>query len=430
MGPTRQRARAAARPKRAGAPALQHAPAADASQAAGASYVSVPVGSSKAPVPLGRGGDSYLTAEISASAIRANLRTLRSLAPGAKLCPVVKADGYGLGIATLLGTIAPQADALAVATPAEALELRRLGYDRPVLAFFSPGLRANDAAGLGALVEAVARGVTLTVVTKAEVSLVAGAAAEAGAAADVHMKVDTGMTRSGTAPRDVPALIEHVDTMDNVHLTGMYTHFAAADEGDLAFTREQLARLTDAAAAVGSRKPLTLHAANSAATMQLPEAHLDMVRPGIAMYGYPPSPSLAGACPLRPALRLWGPLMQVRQVSPGDACGYGLTYRFDRPGRVGLVPIGYADGYLRCLSNRAVMRVAGREAPVRGRVSMDQTIIDLTDVPDAAVGDAVEIISPDPAAANSVENLAALAGTIPYELISRLGRRAKRVLVE
>ncbi len=131
-----------------------------------------------------------------------------------------------------------------------------------------------------------------------------------------------------------------------------------------------------------------------------------------------------------PALRLTGPLMQVRDGPAGLSASYGQTYRFARPGRIGLVPIGYADGYLRCLSNKAVVRIRGRDAPVRGRVCMNQIIVDLTDVPDASQGDEVEIISADPAAPNSVENLARLAGTIPYEITCRLGGRVQRKLVD
>ena len=180
--------------------------------------------------------------------------------------------------------------------------------------------------------------------------------------------------------------------------------------------------------AAGGRAGLTLHAANSAATIDLPETHLDMVRPGIAIYGYQPSAQIVNRLPLRPALRLTGRLMQIKALPAGSRCGYGLTYTFPQATRVGLVPVGYADGYLRSLSNRSLMRIRGREAPTRGRVSMDQVIIDLTGVPNAAVGDEVEIISPDPAAANSVESLAKLAETIPYEVTCRLGRRVRRVL--
>ena len=155
-----------------------------------------------------------------------------------------------------------------------------------------------------------------------------------------------------------------------------------------------------------------------------------MVRPGIAVYGYQPSDQMHHRLPLRPALRLTGKLMQVKTVPAGSRCGYGLTHTFDRDTRVGLVPVGYGDGYLRSFSGKTSVRLDGVSVPICGRVSMDQVTVDLTAVPSAKVGDVVEIISADPAAPHSVENLARLAGTIPYEITCRLGRRVRRVLVD
>ena len=177
--------------------------------------------------------------------------------------------------------------------------------------------------------------------------------------------------------------------------------------------------------AVG-REGLIIHSANSAGIIDLPQAHLDMVRPGISVYGYQPSDHMLRRAELRPALRLTGSMLLVKDVPAGGQCGYGLTYTFTEPGRIGIVPIGYADGYPRCLSNRSTMRVGGIDVPVRGRVSMDQTIVDLTGAPQARAGDEVEIISSDPASPHSVENLARLAGTIPYEITTSLGRRVQR----
>lgn len=374
---------------------------------------------------------SYLTAEISASAVSANLAALRGLLPpGTGLCAVVKADCYGHGLELLLGAIGRAADCLAVATAREAIELRRMGYERPILMFFPPGACAEGQELREALGELISRQVTLTLVSPEDVDAVAAAAGRLGAEAEVHVKIDTGMSRGGVLPGAAPELIEKLRSQEAVKLTGLYTHFAAADEADKTFTHQQLQRFMDTVGACGGRAGLTLHAANSAATIDLPETHLDMVRPGIAIYGYQPSDQMQTHLPLRPALRLTGRLMQVKDVPAGARCGYGLSYTFRRPGRVGLVPVGYADGYLRCLSNIATMRVGRHDAPIRGRVSMDQVIIDLSDCPEARVGDEVEIISPDPAAPHSAENLARLAGTIPYEITCLLGRCARRVLVD
>ena len=372
----------------------------------------------------------YLTAEIFPSAIAENLAMIRRrLSPGVRLCAVVKADGYGLGVEGLLEAVARSADQLAVAAPVEAVQLRRLGYQGEVLVFFSPCAWADAAANREALEELIRLGVTLTAVSAEEVAAIAEAAGRAGAPAQVHIKIDSGMGRSGVLPDAAPEIVAKVRSAEGLRLTGLYTHFATADEPDKAWAREQLKRFRGVAEAVGGRGQLLLHAANSAAAIDLPESHLDMVRVGLAMYGYQPAERMENPVPLRPALRVWGRLMLVKRLPAGAGVGYGLTCTLKRPSVVGLAPVGYADGYFRSLSNRATMRVRGADAPVLGRVSMDQVVIDLTDAPPVSAGEPVEVISRDPSAPHSVENLARLAGTIPYEITCRLGPRAKRILV-
>ncbi len=376
--------------------------------------------------------ESYLTAEISAGAVRKNLELLRAqLSPGTRMCAVVKADCYGLGLQPLLGVISEWADCLGVATPEEALYLRDLGYERQILCLFSPCAYADGGHLRQALTEMIARGITLTVLNPDEATIVAEVATRLQASAEVHVEIDSGMCRGGIPLADAPALIEQLKTDPAIRLRGLFTHFACADEQDKSFTTGQLERFSEVVEQVGGRAGLTLHAANSAALIDMPETHLDMTRPGIAIYGYQPSLDMHNKLPLTPALRLYCRLMLVKDVRAGDSCGYGLTHKFARDSRIGLAPIGYADGYFRSLSNIAMMRVGGCDVPVLGRVSMDQVILDLTDVPSQAkVGDEVEIISCDATAPNSVGNLARLAGTVPYEITCRLGRRAKRVLVD
>ncbi len=381
--------------------------------------------------------ESHLAAEVSAAALRHNLALLRQrLAPGTRLCVAAKADAYGHGLRLLLGVLAEQADALGVATPEEAVSLRHRGFRKPILMFFSACACGEGAEGRDALDQLVANDVWLTLTAPAEAALAAGAARRVGAPALVHVKVDSGMGRSGVPAGQAAALVEAVRSEPHLRLVGLYTHFATADAADKAYTLEQFASFQRTIADCSNSKletrnsrPLILHAANSAALIDLPQTHLDMVRPGIAAYGYQPSDEMNVKLPLQPALRLTGRLMQVRQMPAGSRCGYGLRYTFERPSRVGLVPVGYADGYLRCLTNKAVMRVRGQLVPTRGTVSMDQTIVDLTDVPSAAIGDEVEIISPNPTDPHSVEGLARLAGTIPYEITCRLGSRVRRRLV-
>jgi len=376
------------------------------------------------------GMESYLTAELSASALRWNLQLLRGrLDTGTLLCAVVKADAYGHGLPLLLPIISQQADCLAVATQEEALELRRLGYAGPVLMFFSAGAYAHSPKAVEALAELIDHDISLTAVSVEELELIARAARRAGQMPQVHLKIDTGMGRSGAPADQLSPLLDHASRHASLKLAGAYTHLATADEADKSFAMEQLQRFTAALTQV--RLPgLIRHAANSAATIDLPQSRLDMVRPGIAIYGYQPGQQMQTRLPLRPILRLTGKIMQIKTLPAGSRCGYGLTHRFDRQTRVGLVPGGYADGYPRSLSDRATMRVRGVDVSVCGRVSMDQVILDLSAVPAARIGDEVEIISADPQAPHSVENLSRLAGTIPYEFTCHLGRRARRVLVD
>lgn len=374
--------------------------------------------------------DGYLTAEISAAALRSNVAYLRSLlAPGVRLCPVVKADAYGHGLAVVLPVLAPLVDALAVATPSEAVRLRDLRFDRALLTFFSV-LGFMDAGerreALGAL---LASDAILTVTSDEEARLIAEEARRQGRRAAVHVKIDTGMARSGVWHTAAPALLARLREHQDLRLAGAYTHFATADEADRDFAEEQLARFHTAVAAGGGGEGLCLHAANSAAMLELPASRLDMVRPGIAVYGLRPSAAVRDGA-LRPALRLKGRLMQVKTVPAGTGCSYGLEYTFGRESRVGLVPVGYADGYLFALGGRATVRVLGQDAPVRGRVTMDQIVVDLTEIPAASVGDEVEILSTHPADPHSVESLARLADTIPYEIVTRLGTRVRRVLAD
>ncbi|MCE5278159.1 MAG: alanine racemase [Planctomycetaceae bacterium] len=372
--------------------------------------------------------NTCLTAQIAASSLVANLQTVRaSLRSGVKLCGVVKADCYGHGMDILLPVILPHVDALAVATADEALDVRRIATDVPLLVFFTPGVMEEGQAE-STLAELVRHDVTISVVSSAEVAAVAKAAASVGRRGRVHVKIDTGMGRSGVLPGQFEHVLTAATSHPAVRLEGLYTHLPLADEGDWAYTAMQLDLLKQCAKACNGAETLICHAANSAATLGFPASHLDMVRPGLAIYGYRTGDDCPGQESLRPALRVTARLMQVKEVDAGTRCGYGLTYAMPATGRIGLAPIGYADGYLRSFSNRACMGIRGQYARVIGRVSMDQTIIDLSGIAGAAVGDEVEVISSDRAAPNSVENLAKMAGTIPYEIIVRLGARVRRVL--
>ncbi len=368
--------------------------------------------------------EGYLRAEISASAIHHNAQLLRSLLPnGCRICPVVKANAYGHGIRQILPIVESFADVLGVAICGEALTLRQLGWQRPILMFTTAGASfADDLADL------IARDVTVTITGSDEIKLVTSAARKAHRPADIHVKIDSGMSRSGVLPGQAAALVAAIRECKDIRLQGVYTHFACAEDRDKTETLAQLERFQSAMATIGVDGGMLRHAANSGAIIDLPQTHFDMVRPGLALYGYQSGEEMTNRLPLKPCLRLTAPVVQIKDVPAGAQTGYGLTYRFEKDARLALVPIGYADGYLRAFSNVATMRVAGVDCPIRGRVSMDQTVIEITNVPGVKIGHRAEIIGADPQAPHSLENLARLAGTIPYEIVSRLGDRIIRMI--
>jgi alanine racemase len=381
---------------------------------------------------------------ISRQALLHNARVIRrSIGPGVKLCAMVKANAYGHGAEIVADTLcnfdggdtdafaAPAADQLAVATIEEAVNLP-LAADSmmPVLV-----LRAAENAFLGRQREgidlAIRRGWTLTLSTAAAADDVARIAQASGRRAAVHVMVDTGMTRCGTPIGSVNDLISHIQAREGLRLVSLGTHFACSEVPDAEYNREQLERFrgaTDEHATRDSR--LIRHAANSGAVFFSPDSHFDVVRPGIALYGIDPTCKPSMDRPLRPVMRWTAPLLTTRDVPAGQSIGYGQSWRTSRQSRVGLVPIGYADGYPRAYSNKAGMLVDGKLAPVVGCVSMDLTVIDLTDIPGARPGDEVVVLDSDPLSPVSAYKLAEWAGTIPYEVFCRIGPRVKRVSLE
>lgn len=371
----------------------------------------------------------HLFAEVSLARLGSNLRRMAALVGDrTRLCPVVKGEAYGHGVEQVLAALPPEVQDLAVATPAEAVDLRARGWEGSILMLLPPSaLPPRDTDSLDRL---AADRITITVASPEHIEALTASSRRVGVEIDVHLKVDTGMGRGG-APIDMAApLIASLRAGEGPRLRGLYTHFATADEPDLGPTEAQLAAFLDLVRENGGGEGLELHAANSAAAIRVPEARLDLVRCGLAIYGYWPNPAMERVVELEPVLRLVTHVVQVKDVPAGFRCGYGLEYRFPRDSSVALVPAGYGDGYMRSLVGRSVVEIAGREAPVRGQISMDVLIVDVTEIPHIETGAPVTVISEHRDDPNSIESLAALAGTSPYELAVRLGPRARRVRAE
>jgi alanine racemase len=362
-------------------------------------------------------------AEVDLAAIRGNLHALRGrLAAGVRVLGVVKADAYGHGAVEVGRTLqAAGIDMLGVALVEEGIALRVEGVTVPVLVM---GLAPEDE------VRAAAEyGLTVSVGDSGAAAMLERCAAEAGRRLAVHLKIDTGMNRLGVRAEDAAALAAEVARLPHLDLAGAYTHLACADCGCDTATDGQLARFTaalDAMRAAGVR-PHLVHAANSAAALVRADAHFDMIRSGLALYGVHPCPAARGAAALVPALTLVSHVAHVKRVRRGEGVSYGHRWTAARDSRIGVLPIGYADGYPRSLSAGGQARVAGRLVPVTGTICMDATMVDLTDVPEADVGARAVLVEPDNSSPISAAAVAALAGTIAYELLSGLGKRLPRV---
>lgn len=381
---------------------------------------------------------------INRDALLHNARVIRrAVGDQVNVCAVIKADAYGHGAALVAQTLcdyplddmgSPPVNALAVATIDEALLLGDI--ECPMLI-----LRPVENAFLGRQREqieaAIRAGWFLTVCSRAAADDVARIAMQAHEMAQVQVMVDTGMSRSGVAAAHFDDLLTHIDKLPSLRLFGFCTHFACSEDRHDGFTARQLdafREITDPAVAARLARGIKLvrHAANSGAVFCWPQTHLDMVRPGLSLYGIHPSCDYgkdAAESGLKPVMKWTANILMIRDVRQGTGVGYGQTWHAPRNSRLGLIPIGYADGYLRELSNNGVMMVHGQPAPVVGIVSMDMTMIDLTAFPDALPGDEVTILDDDPASPASVYRMAKLAHTIPYEVFCRIGSRIHRVPV-
>ncbi|HSP20580.1 MAG TPA: alanine racemase, partial [Myxococcaceae bacterium] len=355
-------------------------------------------------------------AEIDLGALVRNHATLRAAAPEVDTLAVVKADAYGHG-AVLVSRALEAAGVrfFGVALVEEGRALREAGVRSDILVL--------GGAYEGAWEEMLAARMIPVVFRPEHLGALDAAARRLGTRARAHLKVDTGMGRLGVLPADVPAYLEAARGCRSVDLEGLCSHFANADLADAALTALQISRFQTALRQLRAAgfAPRWRHLSNSAGLLALPEARdgleMNLARPGLALYGLVPAPWLRPPRPLEPVLSWKTGLVHLKSVPAGTPISYGSTWTTSRPSRIATLPVGYADGWSRLLSNRGVVLVRGQRAPVVGRVCMDLCMVDVTDIPAAEVGDEVVLIGRQGTESQDAHQLAALEGTIPYDVL-------------
>ena len=363
--------------------------------------------------------------EVDLDAIAHNAQAIKAhIGPHVHLIAVVKANAYGHGMVEVARTALQHgASWLAVGRVDEGIALREAGITAPILVmgYSLPG----------DVEDAIARALTLTVADLASVETVSALARRLGRPIPVHVKVDTGMGRFGVLPDEVLSFVAEVSALPGVRIEGLYTHFAVAELADKEYTWHQFRIFQKVRAeleAARYRIPV-YHVANSAAMLDLPEMHLDAVRVGIALYGLPPSGEVAATVPLRPALSLKSHVARVRTLPAGSSISYGRTYITQRDTPVALIPVGYGDGYHRVLSNRGMVLINGRRAPIVGRICMDQFVVDISEVGPVELNSEVVLIGRQGDECITAEEVAAWAETINYEIVTGLSPRVPRLYV-
>lgn len=360
--------------------------------------------------------------EVDLDRFAANLRAIRThLGPGREVLLVAKADAYGHGAREMAA--AAEADGVAqlgVATLHEGLQLRLAGCTLPIVCL-SPLLEAE-------IDEAVAHGIDATVGDLPFARALSAAAGKARRPARFHVEIDTGMGRIGVREEAAENFVAEVSALPGLRFASVYTHFPDADAEDLSFALGQVARFRAIVERLAARglHPARVHASNSAGTVNLPEGRFDLVRVGLIAYGIHP-PHDQAQLPLAPVMSLRSRLVQVRDLPAGTPISYGRSFVTSRPSRIGVVPVGYGHGYSWLLSNRGQVLVRGRRAPIVGRVTMDLTMVDLTDAADVGVGEEVVLFGEQDAAVISVEEMAGWSETLPYEVMCTIGKRVARL---
>lgn len=361
--------------------------------------------------------------EVSLARLAENFRAIQGAVAPAAVMPIVKANAYGHGLVPVAGhLVSLGARSLGVAFLEEAVALREAGVTVPILVM--GGIFGDQ------IPIFLRHGLTLTASSIDKLKQVDEIAGRLGVTATVHLKIDTGMERIGVHYYNARGLLERAADCRRVQVEGIYSHFANADALDLASARLQLARFLEVLEWYDKQgvPPPVRHMANSGAVLQLRESHLDLVRPGILLYGVYPSIEVRKTIAVRPALSLRSRVVYFKVVTPGHPVSYGSTWQSDHPVRVVTVPVGYGDGYFRALSNVAHVLIRGRKYPVVGRVCMDQIMVNI-EWETAYNDDVVTLLGADGDELITCEHLAEWAGTIPYEVLTNLNTRIPRVYV-
>ena len=360
---------------------------------------------------------------IHTGAIIHNYNEIKKQIPhGTAVMPVIKADAYGHGALTFANLLKDEADYFAVATVDEAVELRIKGITNPILVLGHTFSEEQE--------DAVKNDIILTVTSYEDAVSISDIAKALGKEAKVHIAVDTGMRRIGfKSEEESVAIIEKIASLKNIKIDGVFTHFATADEADKSFTKVQAKRFFDFVKELDAG--YIRHCGNSAAIMQHKETSFDMMRPGIILYGLYPSDEVdKSVLELKPVMELVSHVSYVKDIEKGDAVSYGRTFVADKKMRIATIPVGYADGYPRLLSNKGRVIINGKYAPIVGRICMDQFMVDVTDIENVQVGTKATLMGSDGETSVTADEIAFLTGTINYEVVCGVSKRVPREVVE
>ncbi|MBL7215731.1 MAG: alanine racemase [Phycisphaerae bacterium] len=368
-----------------------------------------------------------LQAHIFSQDLLDNVRNLKSLCPAkTKFCAVVKANAYGHGISEIVNILMRDGvDAFAVATIYEAIHIASIAGKKSILILepLTPCQSVEEIQFCGR------SGFDCILSSMDSLNYVRQALRETTFTLNIHLNIETGMGRCGIMPELARQLMDEIENCPNLKLAGVFTHFATADEENLSYAYEQQANFEKFMNDNHLRdRGILIHAANSAATIKMPQAHYDMVRCGISMYGYYSRRMKNPPIQLKPVLKLQAPITQIKHIPAGHPVSYGRSFVPQRDTTAAIVPLGYADGYRRCFSNCAKMKILEHAVPVIGRVCMDQVILDITDVPGVQLGQMVTVLDNRHDSVCSAYALADLADTICYEILTFIHAHVNRIV--